>query len=203
MNTKVIALIVAVVLVGVLWIVFGQGQEKKEITFSDGVKEINSLWEKNKVDSSFLVSSSAAISFSSSDLEALKNDLTAFQNSLNDFKQSDETETLKDFTEIHLILVDEMELALQLKEANDRLSAKEITGANLCSNKTDLQFVGTNTILLNEKMHSVNELIYAFNEVHPGLEEEANLASFIADETFFSQAKLENETVLSELERLC
>jgi len=52
-------------------------------------------------------------------------------------------------------------------------------------------------------MHTVNELVYAFNETHLGYEEEANLSSFLVDETNFSKTKAENEIVLGELERVC
>ncbi|MBU2475959.1 hypothetical protein KKG83_00650, partial [Candidatus Micrarchaeota archaeon] len=169
--------------------------------FSEGVKQINGLWEKNKVNSAYLSSSDSELKFSSSDLDALSDDLIEFKNSLNDLKKTEDVEALKDFTEIHLLLVDELDLALKLKEKNDSLG--EITGDNLCLNKTDLMFVGEKTIELNNKMAQVNELVYAFNELHSGFEEQANLASFIVDASNFSQTKLENELALQELERLC
>jgi hypothetical protein len=198
MNNKIfIVLGVAVLLVAVYLIFFQQ----KTTSFSDGVKEINSLWEKNNVNPSYLVSGS--IAFSSSDLDALNDDLIAFQNSLNELKQTEETEALKDFTEIHLALVEELDLALKIKEKNDLLKTKSITGENMCANKEDLQFVGEKTIALNEKISFVNELIYAFNELHPGLEEKANLTAFLVDSSGFSQAKFDNEIALSELKRLC
>ncbi|MBU2100994.1 hypothetical protein KKB11_07225, partial [Candidatus Micrarchaeota archaeon] len=193
-------LVVLVVLVGVYFVFFSQNQEQ-ELTFSEGVKQINGLWEKNKVNSAYLSSSDSELKFSSSDLDALSDDLIEFKNSLNDLKKTEDVEALKDFTEIHLLLVDELKLALELKEKNDFLG--EITGDNLCLNKTDLMFVGKKTIELNNKMAQVNELVYAFNELHSGFEEQANLASFIVDASNFSQTKLENELALQELERLC
>jgi len=178
-------------------------QKKEEKTFSDGLTEINVLWEKNNVDSSYLVSNNSSIEFSVSDLEALNTDLINYQESLDDFKQDEEVQALKDFTEIHLLLVDELVLALEVKEVNDGMASEEINGDNLCSFKQDLKFVAENTIELNEKMKKVNDLVYAFNEVHPGLVEEANLTGFIADTTSFSQTELDFEIVLEELERLC
>lgn len=203
MNKKVIAVIGVLILIVILFVFLNQKEEKKELTFSEGIKEINSLWEKNKVNSSYLINDSTELKFSSSDLESLKEDLIFFQDSLDSFKSTEETTALEDFVEIHLLLVDELDLALKVKEVQDKLSGKEINGDNLCENKSDLKFLGENTILLNDKMHSVNKLIYAFNEIHSGFEEKANLSSFIADESAFSETELENELVLGELERLC
>lgn len=202
MNAKAIGgiIVVLVVVIAVYFVFFSQNQEQ-ELTFSEGVKQINGLWEKNKVNSAYLSSSDSELKFSSSDLDALSDDLIEFKNSLNDLKKTEDVEALKDFTEIHLLLVDELDLALKLKEKNDSLG--EITGDNLCLNKTDLMFVGEKTIELNNKMAQVNELVYAFNELHSGFEEQANLASFIVDASNFSQTKLENELALQELERLC
>ncbi|MFH1695808.1 MAG: ATP-dependent metallopeptidase FtsH/Yme1/Tma family protein [Candidatus Micrarchaeota archaeon] len=202
MNAKAIGgiIVVLVVVIAVYFVFFSQNQEQ-ELTFSEGVKQINGLWEKNKVNSAYLSSSDSELKFSSSDLDALSDDLIEFKNSLNDLKKTEDVEALKDFTEIHLLLVDELKLALELKEKNDFLG--EITGDNLCLNKTDLMFVGEKTIELNNKMAQVNELVYAFNELHSGFEEQANLASFIVDASNFSQTKLENELALQELERLC
>jgi len=199
MNSKIIAGIgILVVLIAVYFIFFSE-QKQSSISFSEGVTEINSLWQKNNVNSSYLLGTTE-LSFSASDLESLDSDLREFRDSLDN---TTETESLKDFTEIHLMLVDELVLALELKETNDKLKSKTITGDNLCENKTDLLFVAQKTIELNEKMLSVNELVYAFNEMHSGLEEEANLTSFIADDSGFSQTKLENEIVIDELESAC
>ncbi|PIN98476.1 MAG: hypothetical protein COT90_04150 [Candidatus Diapherotrites archaeon CG10_big_fil_rev_8_21_14_0_10_31_34] len=202
MNSKILigAVIIVVVIAGA-WF-FTQG-EKKEMTFSEGVNEINLLWEKNNVNPKFLVADSTEASFTASDLESLNNDLISFQDSLNKFNSTEETKALTDFVQIHFLLVDELVLALETKNASDRLELTEITGDNLCNNKTDLKLVGENTIKLNEKMSSVNELVYAFNEVHPNLEETANLSSFIVSTADFSRIELENTVMLNELERVC
>ena len=179
----------------------GCPEQKKEKTFSQGITEINSLWEKNNVNPNFLVNDSVE-DFSSSDLETLNDDLLSFQSSLDGF-EGNEVEALNDFTEIHLLLTAALNSALELKTANNELKGKEITGDNLCSNKTLLNSVGEKTVLLNEKMQEINELVYAFNEVHPGFQEQANLSSFLAEDLGFSRSELENQIALSELERLC
>lgn len=204
MNSKyLIGAVIVIAVIAVAWILFFQGQESKEISFSDGVKEINLLWEKNNVNPVFLVSNSAETGFTFSDLESLNDDLIEFQDSLNNFELNEETDALIDFVEIHLLLVDELVLALETKNAKDRLESEEITGNNLCQNKSDLMIVAENTIELNQKMSSVNELVYAFNEVHPNLEEKANLSSFIVSTTDFSRIESENTAMLNELERVC
>ncbi len=202
MNSKIIAGIGVIIVLTAVYILFFN-QQTQSMTFSDGIKEINGLWTKNKVNSAFLLNNSTEIEFSESNLEALNDDLSSFQNSLSKMTQTKDTEALTDFVEVHLLLVDELNLALKTKIISDKLNSKTITGSNLCSNKTELKLIGENTIKLNEKLMKTNELIFAFNEVHLGFEEKANLNSFIADTTDFSETKLENETVLAELERVC
>ncbi len=203
MDSKVFAgLIVLIVLAG-FYLVFFSEQKKETISFSDGVNEINALWQKNNVNPDYLINDSQEIKFSSGDLEGLYDDLTVYQSSLDEMQETKDIEALKDLIEIHLLLADELNLALKIKEKKDLLESKNINGSSLCENKTDLEFIGKNTLLLNQKMHSVNELIYAFNELHSGFEEKANLVSFLADETSFSSTELENQTVLNELERIC
>ncbi len=201
-NNTIIAGAAVIIILAAVYFVFFQQGEKEDLTFSDGVKQINSLWEKNGVDSSYLTGNSSA-EFSVSDLEALNDDLTLFQESLSDYKETKDTGALEDFTEIHLMLVDELVLALEVKNTKDALEAENISEVNLCANKTDLKSLGEKTIELNEKMRLVNKLIYAFNELHSGFEEKANLGAFIADETGFSETEYLNEVVLEELERLC
>jgi len=200
-NKNIIAVIAVVAVLAVLYFVFFQQAEKKELTFSDGFAQINSLWEKNNVNSSYLTGASAE--FSVSDLEALNDDLTAFQSSLSDYKETKDTKALEDFTQIHLMLVDELVLALEVKDLKDAVEAENISAVNLCANKSDLKDLGEKTLELNEKMRSVNTLIYAFNDAYSGFEEKANLGAFIADETGFSETEYANNVVLDELERLC
>lgn len=202
MNSKLIAGIGIIIVLSAVYVLFFN-QKTETIVFSDGITEIDGLWEKNKVNSAFLLNNSIELEFSESDLKALNDDLISFQDSLAEMQQTKDVEALTDFTEIHLLLVDELSLVLKTKKVSDELNEKEINGSNLCLNKTELKLVGENTILLNEKIHKLNELIYAFDELHSGFQKQANLGSFIVDESGFSQTKLENETVLNELERLC
>ena len=201
MDKKIIAGIGVLLVIVIVYFVFFS--QPKQLTFSEGIKEINGLWVKNNVDSSYLISSDSSIKFSVSDLEALDADLLGFQESLAELEQTKDAEALNDFVEIHLLLVDELVLALEVKEKNDALKSAGVTSSNMCSYKDDLKFVGENTILLNEKMSNVNDLVNAFDEVHPGFKEQANLTAFIVDDSGFAQIKLENENALDELERVC
>ncbi len=202
MNSKLIAVIAVIIVVIAVYFLFFSGQEK-QLSFGDGTKEINSLWEKNEVNPAYVIDDSV-IAFSESNLESLDNDLLLFQSSLNESNETKDISALKDFTEIHLLLVDELLLAVQLKQVKARIeSSGGITADNLCSKKDDLTFLGEKTIELNNKMHKINELVYAFNEIHPGFEEQANLAGFIANENSFSETELENTILVNEIQRVC
>ena len=201
MDNKILGGIIIIIFVTVFLVFFSQESEKKELTFSEGIKGINLLWEKNKVNSAYLTSNDSELKFSSSDLDALSDDLIEFQNSLNDLDKTEDVEALKDFTKTNILMVEELQTALQLKNTKDNL--EEVTGEDICTYKNELTLMGENTIKLNEKISSVNESINFFNENHSNFIEEANLTFLIVDETEFSKIKLENETTINELKEAC
>jgi hypothetical protein len=189
---------VVVIAVIVLFVFFGW--QKEQISFSDGVDKINALWSKNGLAGSSIDELSQK-NTSLGKLDVLNNQLLLFQSSLKDYEQSDEVKALNDFTEIQLYVVEELKLALKIKQAKNELDS--VSEGDFCLYFGQLNSLGENTILLNQQMKTVNEAIYSFSEDHSVFVGESNLESFLVNESDFNLIITENQAALENLKKAC
>lgn len=196
-DNRVLAGAFVVVLVVVLFVFIGQ---REKISFSDGVLQVNDLWGKNGFEQSS-VSDSDQEEISLEQLNALNDDLLLFEGSLSGFEQDGDVEALRDFVEVQLYLVEELKLALEIRDSKSEL--EQATGDDVCFYYDELKALAENTILLNQQMKIVNETIYSFSEEHPDFISQSNLESLLVVETDFDSIIAENQEILGQLKEAC
>jgi len=197
-DNRLLVAVAVIVIIVVLFVFFGE--QKKQISFSEGINKVNGLW----VESGFTSGSLNELSQSQISLEqlnVLNGELILFQDSLSGYKQSQSVEALKDYVEIHLYVVEELKLALKIKNTKHELETA--SEDDICFHYNELNALGENTILLNQQMKTVNEAIYFFSEEHPDFLDESNFESLLVDASDFDSIIAENHAVLEQLREAC
>ena len=197
-DNRVLVVVFVVLFIAVLFVFFiGQ---KERISFSEGVQEVNGLWVKNGFESgSFGGSEQKEISLEQ--LNALNGDLLLFEGFLDGFEQNNDVRALRDFVGIHLYVVEELKLALEIRKA--KLELEKVADEDICFYFNDFKTLGENTILLNQQMGVVNDLIYSFSEEHSEFVNQSNLDSLIVDDAYFDLITHENQVILEQLKEVC
>lgn len=201
-NSMIIAGIVVIAIIAVAVYLLFSMETGRELSFKDGLNEVNSLWEKNEVEPLNVLDEEKINLLSEEKLESLYNDLKDYKENLKQFNQTQDVKALNSYIDIQLLLVEELRMAKEIKEDSLKLSGLE-TDAEVCANLSEITSLSNKTTELNNKMLSINNEINSFIDSYPEQAEESLIINFLANETTINDTKEYNESFLNDLKEAC
>ncbi|MBU1120896.1 MAG: hypothetical protein ABIE23_02265 [archaeon] len=166
--------VIAVIAVAIYLFLPKEGVEK-ELSFGEGLNEINSIWSKNNISPGSLKYEADLDKIDASSLNSLKDDLISFKSSLSSFSQTNEVQALDNLIEVELDLIDASVSRKKVSSGMAFLDSIEYDADKMCENLPKVEGIVEDIEEGFTQTNSYNDKLLLFSQENPPESTQAGL----------------------------